>query len=109
MAVIFYDNSEPLERPDVAEIDRIYCFDWDRFGDAEWALLAEAYSRLPGWAGNHPVPCWFGTDFESSPCLWASVEPPGLQVGGTVPTSDWLEWERAFETAVAVLPFRPVE
>ena len=109
MAVVFYDNREPLDRPGVADLDRIYCFDWDRFGDAEWAVLAEAYPRLPGWAGNHPVPCWFGTYFEEPPCLWASVEPPGLQIGGTVPVADWLAWEPAFGAAVAELPFRSLD
>jgi hypothetical protein len=51
---------------------------------------------------------WFGTDEEAPPFLWASVEPPGLQVYGVLPLTSWNDWDAAFRAAVetAGLPVR---
>ena len=68
--------------------------DWDRFAEADWAALDGAYGALPG-ATSHPQR-WFGLDEGSPPCLWASVEPPGLHVFGVVEPAAWAAWDEAF-------------
>ena len=104
MAVAFYDNRKPLDDPATADVDRVYCLDWHRFGEAEWAALDRVYRELPGWRGYRDVPFWFGTDEADIPHLCASVEPSGLQVCGVLPALDWLAWELRFESAIAGLP-----
>ena len=49
---------------------------------------------------------WFGQDEEHPPFLWASVEPPGLQVYGVVRAVDWQLWDATFRESIAELPFR---
>lgn len=104
MPVEFYDNREPGDAPEVADIDRVYCLDWNRFGDVEWSSLDRIYRALPGWAGYHEVPWWFGADEGKGPHLFATVEPSGLQVCGILPRLDWLDWSSRFEEATADLP-----
>ena len=51
MPVEYYDNLEDMpaeDAPGFVEVERIYCFDWLRFGDEEWRALAESYESLPG-------------------------------------------------------------
>jgi hypothetical protein len=104
MAVACYDNQAPLGDPGTADVDRVYCLDWRRFGDREWSELDRIYRGLPGWVGYRDVPFWFGADAEEVPHLFASVEPSGLQVCGVLPASDWLAWVSRFEAAIATLP-----
>lgn len=109
MVVQFYDNRAPLTAGEAADIDRVYCLDWHRFGDPEWATLDRIYQGLPGWVGYHGVPFWFGVDDSTAPHLCASVEPAGLQVCGILPKVDWLAWSSRFEAAIADLPSFPVD
>lgn len=111
MPVVFYDNLEPTppdeDIPGVVEVERIYCFDWDRFRENDWQELSRIYETLPGSVRNPKSgPAWFGDDEEHPPFLWASVEPPGLQVYGVLPESDWLAWDERFRAAASGLPMR---
>lgn len=36
---------------------------------------------------------------------WASVEPSGLQIAGTLRSGDWNEWEGKFNELIGVFPF----
>jgi hypothetical protein len=104
MIVPFYDNREPLNDPETADADRVYCLNWHRFGDDEWAALDRIYRGLPGWVGYRDVPYWFGANDQDIPHLCASVEPSGLHVCGVLPAPDWLEWVAQFETSITGLP-----
>jgi hypothetical protein len=109
MGVDFYDNQESLVDPEMADVDRIYCLDWQRFGDPEWATLDRIYRGLPGWFGYRDVPFWFGADDQEIPHLFTSVEPSGLQVCGILPASEWLSWVARFEAGIAELPSFPLD
>ncbi len=106
-----YDNGfEPDELfPDGWWVERIYCFRFDAFTEADWTALDAVYQELPGWLGygEDGCPCWFGVNEDASPYLWASVEPPGLQVHGVLPLATWERWDTHFRTATRTLPHRP--
>lgn len=111
--VWYYDNGD--EPPDDAaddpqlDVDRVYCLDLDAFGEADWATLSAIYAGLPGWLGDgYEIPRWFSAD-ESSHHLWASVEPSGLLVAGTLPASLWRDWDAAFRAAAVALPHRDID
>jgi hypothetical protein len=87
-------------------IEEMYLFDWDAFRKQEWAALSAAYESLPGWIGAEELPRWFGMDERKGPFLWASVEPPGLQVGGILELAAFEDWHRRFLQATAGLPVR---
>jgi hypothetical protein len=90
-------------------VERIYCLDWDQFRDPTWDALARAYESLPEWKGvrlDMRCPYWFGLDDEAPPHLWASVEPPGLQVAGLLTQSAWTRWHDEFLRATEGLPWR---
>ena len=90
----FYDNAD-FDAGPIREIERIYCLLFDSFSESDWAMLGAIYQQLPRPQPSDSVPHWFG--FEASGnYLWASVEPPGLQVAGRLPAADWLAWEAAF-------------
>jgi hypothetical protein len=112
-AVPFYDNLVAIseEDPSMVEIERVYCVDFDAFADADWSRLVDIYRSLPGHYRMAQTPMWFGDDEERLPFLWASVEPPGLQVYGVLPPTAWVEWDRAFMMALnaSTLPFRQLE
>ena len=101
----YYDNSEAVDANGYVQVDRIYCLKLDQFTDADWALLADCYGRLPGWSGTgeHGFPCWFGSS-ESAPYLIASAEPSGLQVFGAVQPNDLRRWHDAFFDVCSKLP-----
>ncbi|WP_337176683.1 hypothetical protein [Paludisphaera sp.] len=111
MAVPYYDNLEATPVGGLTcmvEVERIYGFDWGRFGAADWDALARSYEGLPGGLRWSPdgLPMWFGDDEDLPPFLTASVEPPGLQVFGVLPEADWLAWDARFLAATAGLPAR---
>src|SRR4029453_3654595 len=96
MAVVYYDNLDATpadDTPGLVEIERMYCFDWIRFNEQNWQELSRIYEVLPGDVRYRDVPCWFGENEASPPFLWASAEPPGLQVYGVLPKVDWLAWD----------------
>ena len=108
----FYDNLEPLaDTLSLVEIERVYCLDLARFAEREWRRLDEIYRSLPGNYRFAQTAMWFGSDEENPPFLWASVEPPGLQVYGVLSLGDWTAWNHAFLTALGdgSLPFRARE
>lgn len=107
MAIAFYDNRDLFDAPETVEVDRVYCLDWHRFGEAEWAVLDRVYRSLPGWREYQDVPFWFGTDDADIPHLFASIESSGLQLCGVLPAADWLVWVSQFESGIAGLPSFP--
>jgi len=109
VAVPFYDNLEatPIDGLScLVEVERIYCLDWDRFGEDHWRGLSIIYEALPGSLRLHDVPMWFGDDEDLPPFLWASVEPTGLQAYGVLPEADWRAWDERFRSAIGGLPGR---
>lgn len=56
--------------------------------DDMWEKIGEVYASMPYWAGNKNGPQWTGEDIN----LWASVEPGGIQIAGTMPNDIWEEW-----------------
>mgnify|MGYP001087046791 CR=1 FL=1 len=109
MPVPYYDNLEatPIDSLSyLVEVERIYGLDWDRFDEAHWRELTRSYEGLPGAVRLKDVPWWFGDDDDVPPFLWASVEPPGLQVYGILPEADWRAWDERFRYVAAGLPCR---
>ena len=43
---------------------------------------------MPYWSGNENGPHWAGNDID----IWASVEPSGIQIAGTMPDEIWGDW-----------------
>jgi hypothetical protein len=109
VGVPYYDNLEPTPIDGVSclvEVERIYGLDWDRFEESHWNSLARVYETLPGAVRHRDVPWWFGDNEDVPPFLWASVEPPGLQVYGILPEADWSAWDERFRIEAAGLPCR---
>ncbi len=113
MAVPYYDNLAPAPVSGVScmvEVERIYALDWGRFAVGDWEALERCYEGLPGglawFRDRRDCPMWFGDDEDVPPFLWASVEPPGLQVHGVLPEADWWVWNEKFLAATAALPAR---
>lgn len=104
----FYDNNRDDDDPEIAEIDRIYCFDESRWTEEHYQQLGKIFKELPGYQDPMPDrgPYWFGTDDEDIPHLWASLEPPGLQVAGVLARKDWEAWHQAFWEKIQDFPFR---
>lgn len=53
-----------------------------------WNKINEVYASMPYWSGNDKVVKWIGKEVD----LWASVEPSGIQITGTMPDDIWNEW-----------------
>jgi hypothetical protein len=117
MKTIWYDNlleaSDELENG--IEVERIYCFDWDLFEKQHYDELQKTFMKLPGNCKyidddkDNFLPTWFGMDEDSPPFLWASIEPPGLQVYGVLRKKDWEEWDLMFRNENNDLPMRKLE
>lgn len=56
--------------------------------DKVWEKINSVYSSMPYWAENAALPHWAGDDID----LYASVEPGGIQISGTMPESLWNDW-----------------
>lgn len=56
--------------------------------DEIWEEIGKVYQIMPYWYGYEPGPIWKGKDID----LWASVEPSGLQIAGTMPDDIWDTW-----------------
>lgn len=112
MLVIYYDNLEATlsdNGTDLIAVERVYCLDWHRFQESHWKDLSDIYASLPGAVRYFDIPWWFGETEESPPFLWASVEPPGLQVCGALSKADWLAWDQQFRSAARNLPMYVLE
>lgn len=48
--------------------------------DDIWEKIGEVYASMPYWSGNENGPHWEGNDID----IWASVEPSGIQIAGTM-------------------------
>lgn len=105
----FYDITWRVapDDPDMVEVERVYCLDYTQFSLPEVARIHALYADLPGWQGWHDQqPYWFGYDEGDVPYLWASLEPPGLQVAGVLRQADWMAWDSAFQARAQSLPRR---
>ena len=104
----FYNNVVSFEPPPdgMVFIDRVYCLDFNNFGDAEWQRLTAICDELPNRKPDSADGCpwWFGSDESSPPFLWASVEPSGWCVHGIVPTDGWDKWDAQLQNAASGLP-----
>jgi hypothetical protein len=89
-------------------VEEMYVFDWHAFNKQTWASLEAAYESLPAWLAAKDLPRWFGVDELKGPCLWASVEPPGLQVGGMLAPAMFDDWHQRFLEKTIELPVREI-
>lgn len=55
---------------------------------AVWDKIEKVYESMQYWNGNINGPCWRGENID----LWASVEPSGIQIAGTMPDDIWKIW-----------------
>jgi hypothetical protein len=106
----FYDNYPP--EPDAdgwVDIDRIYCFDWDAFDTPLFDSLTARVTTLPEHRSSASGWAWYSDkeDVESG-YLHASIEPPGLQVYGTLPIATWQQWDRELQAIAAEFPVRSI-
>ena len=57
--------------------------------DEVWEKIYGVYRSMPYWAEQYIVsPCWKGDNIE----LYASAQPDGLQLCGTMPEDIWSDW-----------------
>jgi hypothetical protein len=106
MSIQYYDNRLDLDdqRPGFVRVERVYCLDWHAFTASLWEELSGIYAQLPGSVRYAVVPYWFGSDEDSPPWLFASVEPSGLLVGGLLRVADWMAWDEQFRAEAGHLP-----
>jgi len=113
LRVMWYDNAmdQDPNDPDWFDIERIYTFHWDAFTEADWKRLTNAMNSLPGHVEtNESFARWYSpVDDPENGYLWASVEPPGLQVAGTLKLEIWNHWDEAFRKSIESFPFRDLE
>ena len=124
----FYDDAlwQHPRFSSVVVTSRSYYFNFDLFTNADWKLLGDTYSLLPGYVGSgitpstQNFPYWFGkeksddvdtdesweTEFSDAIYLTVSMEPGCLQVLATVELDDWIAWNEAFEKMTRSLPHR---
>lgn len=113
MTVMWYDNAmdQDPNDPEWFDIERVYTFDWDSFNKPDWKRLTVVMNSLPGFVDTaESFARWYSPiDDPENGYLWGSVEPPGLQVAGTLKDSVWKEWDLAFRIAISSFPFRDLE
>lgn len=103
----FYDNLTDAVAPEgMVAVERVYCLDFNTFGEPEWHQLSAICNSLPFRQpdSDDGCPWWFGSDESNPPFLWASVEPSGWLVHGVVRPYDWRAWDAQLQSAVAELP-----
>ena len=110
MGLPHYDCADPDPTPEGwLDIVRIYCFDWDAFDRDDMDRLRSILATLPQWKKHDVHDChWWYAEWDDAEhgYLTAGVEPPGLQVFGTLPLREWEVWDRAFQERAAGLPVR---
>jgi hypothetical protein len=108
MSVPFYDCIDVESTPDGGlDIERIYCFDWDAFSCEDLDRLRSIFTSLPQSKKHDADDChWWHADHDDveGGYLTAGVEPPGLQVFGTLPVEEWWAWDREFQRRAVVYP-----
>lgn len=87
----------------VIRVETLVPFDWEAFDGLQ--TMNRCLAGLPGELPSPREWRFFGTDTRP-PHLWASFEPPGLQVVGLLDEPDWHEWWDAFERSTHGLPRR---
>jgi hypothetical protein len=106
----FYDNKD-LD-PDAdgwVDVERIYCFDWNKFDQPLMDRLRTIFATLPQSKKHDRQDChWWYSDREDIErgYLTAGPEPPGLHVFGSLQFKVWEEWDQAFQAAATGLPVR---
>ena len=108
--VPFYDCIDMTSDHDGwLDIERIYCFDWDSFTREDMEKLRAIFVELPNSERQDVDGChwWYAerVDIENG-YLTAGIEPPGLQVFGTLPESEWSRWDNLFRSRAVGLPVR---
>lgn len=53
-----------------------------------WDKIDIVYKGMPYWKGYESCPHWVEDEID----LWASVEPSGIQIFGTMPEEIWRDW-----------------
>lgn len=53
-----------------------------------WKKIDSVYKNMPYWKEDENSPHWTGDDID----LYASVEPGGIQIAGTMPENIWVNW-----------------
>ena len=110
---MWYDNAIEQDPNDLDwfDIERVYTFDWDAFKDADWKRLTAVLHSLPGFVEtDESFARWFSPiDDPANGYLCGSVEPPGLQVAGTLNIATWKQWDTAFRESITSFPFRDLE
>lgn len=94
----FYD-CKPLELGDDGwvDVERIYCLEVDSVDEQLLDRLRMIFDGLPGSVKQDADGChWWYSDWEDieNGYLTAGIEPPGLQVFGTLPLTTWQEWDK---------------
>lgn len=56
--------------------------------DEVWDKIGKVYEEMPYWKGYENGPQWTGENID----LWASCEPSGIQIAGTMPDDIWQDW-----------------
>lgn len=60
--------------------------------DEIWDKIELVYKEMPYWIGFiKGIPYWYGEESEEK-CIWASVEPSGIQFAGNLPLEEWNNW-----------------
>lgn len=110
MGIPYYDCVEIESTPDNwLDIERIYCFDWDAFTREDMERLRSIFALLHQSKLHDAQDChwWYAErDEPENGYLTAGVEPPGLQVFGTLPLPEWEAWDREFQKLSHGLPVR---
>src|SRR5262245_28452318 len=100
MALSFYDNPTAADvDPTLISVERVYCIPVDNLSQGQLTTLQAIFESLPGFVASDDLSRWFRADETVPPYLWASVEPAGLVVGGTLSRELWSSWDAQFRSA----------
>jgi hypothetical protein len=113
MPITYYDIADATPEEDGwVDIERIYCFDWDAFDKALMDQLEAVFKLLPEARRMDSDGCywWYADDEDvEGGYLTAGVEPPGLQVFGTLQVREWEKWDSVFQEKAAGFPMRQID
>lgn len=62
--------------------------------EQQWSLVNQIFEGMDGWIGfskTDNTPQWYG-DQNSEKYIWASVEPSGLLIEGSLDEALWTGW-----------------